>query len=325
MFRLKPAYHRAAFGTILFGALLAALFTAPLATAASSTVASGSRTWFVSAGVTTQSHDVEGMVFLPGKITIDAGDSIIWRAGSADIHTIVLPGAGGQIEPYHPGSYRPTNNTTYDGSTFTASTVLTVLPDTAGVPFTSTSYKLTFTKPGTYTYVCTVHQGMRGTVVVQPAGAAYPHSQDYYDDQAQIQRTRLLSEGYGLFAQARQTANNHLVIASIGNDHVAVMRYVRKMVTIHVGESVTFTNMSMDPHTVTFGAEPSNPSAILFPYGDPTHFDGSAPLNSGLMGVITPADFTVTFTKAGSYAYFCALHDYMGMVGTVVVLPPEGE
>jgi plastocyanin len=27
----------------------------------------------------------------------------------------------------------------------------------------------------------------------------------------------------------------------------------------------------------------------------------------------------VTFTKAGTYAYICALHDYLGMSGTVVV------
>jgi plastocyanin len=29
--------------------------------------------------------------------------------------------------------------------------------------------------------------------------------------------------------------------------------------------------------------------------------------------------FTVTFNKAGEYDYICALHDYMGMKGTVVV------
>lgn len=332
MFRLKYVYRRVTFGAALFGALFGALLvaqaTAPYAAAspsATATVASGPRTWNVSVGATTHTHAVEGMVFLPGAITIDEGDTIVWRAGSADIHTIVFPGAGGQISPYNPGTYRPTSNTSYDGSTFTASPVLTVLPDTAGVPVTGVSYALKFTKSGTYTYNCTVHAGMRGAVIVQPAGAAYPHSQEYYDHQTRIQRAHLITEGYSLYAQAQRMANNHLVIVSIGNDHVAVMRFVRQTITIHVGESVTFTNMSMDPHTVTFGAEPSDPLAINFPYGDSRHFDGSAPLNSGLMGFIAPATFTVTFTQAGSYTYFCALHDYMGMVGTVVVLPPEDE
>ena len=31
--------------------------------------------------------------------------------------------------------------------------------------------------------------------------------------------------------------------------------------------------------------------------------------------------FKVTFVKAGTFTYICALHDYMGMVGTVRVLP----
>jgi plastocyanin len=29
--------------------------------------------------------------------------------------------------------------------------------------------------------------------------------------------------------------------------------------------------------------------------------------------------YTVTFTKAGEFDYICALHDFMGMVGTVEV------
>jgi plastocyanin len=29
--------------------------------------------------------------------------------------------------------------------------------------------------------------------------------------------------------------------------------------------------------------------------------------------------FTVTFTKAGEFDYICALHDFMGMKGTVEV------
>jgi plastocyanin len=31
--------------------------------------------------------------------------------------------------------------------------------------------------------------------------------------------------------------------------------------------------------------------------------------------------FRITFTKAGAYPYICALHDDLGMVGKVIVLP----
>lgn len=322
MFALHRLQRRIAFAAAALSLLLLTAFTAPAAKAHASIAASGPQTWYLTAGATTNTHAIEGMVFLPGTITIDAGDTIQWNAGSADIHTIVLPGAGGQITQYDPASYRPTNNTTYDGSTYSASPVLTVLPQAAGVPFTATSYRLTFTQAGTFTYFCTVHQGMHGTVVVQPAGAAYPHSQDYYDSLAQTQRAQLIAEGRQLFGQAQNMASSNQVIAGIGKDQVDVMRFVRQTVVIQAGQSVTFSNLSMGPHTVTFGPEIGNPA---LPWGDPTHFDGSSPLNSGFLGITVPASFTVTFTKPGTFSYHCALHDYMGMVGTVIVVPAAGN
>jgi plastocyanin len=322
MFALVHARRHLALAVGALAVLFLSVLSAPLAAAHPARAASTPRTWYVTAGVTTRTHDIEGMVFLPGTITIDAGDSIVWRAGSADIHTVVLPGAGGQIAPYDPSSYQPTSNPTYDGSIYTASSVLTLLPAQAGVPFTSVAYRLTFTKPGTYTYMCSVHMGMQGTVIVQAVGAAYPHTQRYYDEQARGQRARLLAEGRGLYDQAEDIATSHHVAAGISNDDVGVMRFVRQTVTIHVGQSVTFTNMSMDPHTVTFGAEIGNPA---LPWGDPTRFDGSSPLNSGFLGITAPASFTITFTRAGTFQYKCALHDYMGMVGTVIVLPAGSD
>jgi plastocyanin len=64
--------------------------------------------------------------------------------------------------------------------------------------------------------------------------------------------------------------------------------------------------------TVTFDAEQPN---IFPPYGDRTHFTGQ--LTSGILA--PGSSFTVTSTKAGAHHYLCALHDYLGMVGTVKV------
>jgi len=33
---------------------------------------------------------------------------------------------------------------------------------------TGASYKFTFTQPGTYTYHCSIHPSMKGTIIVQP-------------------------------------------------------------------------------------------------------------------------------------------------------------
>jgi plastocyanin len=89
-------------------------------------------------------------------------------------------------------------------------------------------------------------------------------------------------------------------------------------VVVHVGETVSFSTAGPGaPHTVTFGHEPPG-LAILAPSGDPTHYSGGD-LNSGVLAPGVP--FTVTFTAAGKYHYICAIHDGMGMVGDVVVVP----
>jgi len=60
----------------------------------------------------------------------------------------------------------PTPQKTYAGAGYVNSGIL-FAPGTPGNP--PTSYALTFTKRGTYTYTCVVHDalGMRGTIVVK--------------------------------------------------------------------------------------------------------------------------------------------------------------
>src|SRR4051812_6570933 len=97
------------------------------------------------------------------------------------------------------------------------------------------------------------------------------------------------------------------------------MRFVQPTGTVHVGDRVPFINPSIEaPHPVTFANKTAN---IFAPTGDPSHYSGGD-LSSGII----PADagpqstFDVTFTAAGTFNYICALHDYMGMVGKVIVV-----
>jgi plastocyanin len=78
--------------------------------------------------------------------------------------------------------------------------------------------------------------------------------------------------------------------------HIKNFAYHRSTVTVHAGDTVTFVNDDDDAHTVTAS--------------DKTFDSGG--LDSG-------QTFTRTFAKAGTYAYFCALHPYMKAV--VIVLP----
>lgn len=70
--------------------------------------------------------------------------------------------------------------------------------------------------------------------------------------------------------------------------------FMPKTLTVKVGTTVTWTNASSAPHTVT---------------SDTGLFDS---------GVVNPnGTFSFTFTKAGTYKYHCSIHLYMH--GTIIV------
>ena len=72
----------------------------------------------------------------------------------------------------------------------------------------------------------------------------------------------------------------------------------------NVGDTVTWTNRDSVPHTVTSGVSPQ-------PDG---RFNSSPNFNP----LLNPgATFSHTFTEAGEYPYFCAVHP--NAVGTVIV------
>ena len=80
-----------------------------------------------------------------------------------------------------------------------------------------------------------------------------------------------------------------------------------------VGDTVTWTNVDSQPHTVTSGSN-----------GTPDGIFDSSPNFTPL--IITGGTFSHTFAEAGNYPYYCALHP--NMVGTVIVIavpPPNGE
>ena len=317
---------------------LAAIAVALLATMAASGVsaarAATPHTWYVQTGMQSPNMMIQGMVFLPGAITIDAGDTIVWQARSAEPHTVTFNAAPG--EQFNPFAPAVGNGSAFDGSAYASSGAMAnVSSATAGFP-TEQRFSLTFTKAGTFSYICLVHPGMGGKVVVQPAGAPYPQSQRQYNVQSQHRAARIIASGWQLRAQDMRSTGKHEVIVGDTNMETSsdVMAYMRSTVVIYVGQSVRFVNQSMEPHTITVGAEigdPTNPwcmrdcSASTLP-GAGLVFGGryaatlngkDAMFNSGW--IFTGVSVTVTFTHPGVYHYHCALHDYMGMVGKVIV------
>jgi plastocyanin len=93
---------------------------------------------------------------------------------------------------------------------------------------------------------------------------------------------------------------------------VNMLSFSPQQVTIHVGDTVRWTWVS-DSHTVTSGSPPGTADGK---FCSPNDQNCSAPVVSK-----TGFVYQHTFTQAGTFPYFCAIHFGSGMTGTVVVTP----
>ncbi len=124
---------------------------------------------------------------------------------------------------------------------------------------------------------------------------------------------------------------------------VNVDAYFPDRLTVHVGDTVTFQQNAPEIHTVTFlapGQASPNLEGPNFPVIDPQiyypvvpaddAYDGSSYANSGIMSTdpsyFLPGQqvtsFSLTFTKAGSFQFYCIVHG-TDMAGTVYVVDPS--
>jgi len=129
------------------------------------------QSWSVQTGVSSQNEALQGLAYYPSTpLTIDVGDTVTWSFPANEPHTVALLGAAqtNPPAPTDPSAAQPAGGSTYDGSTFTNSGFL------AG----GKSYSLKFTKAGTYTVYCLIHQPqMEAKIVVNPARTPYPQTQ----------------------------------------------------------------------------------------------------------------------------------------------------
>jgi plastocyanin len=303
-------------GRIVVALLCAAVAALAVIPSASAAQPAHPHTWRVAVGEEADHDAIQGMAFLPGTLWIDKGDSILWTAKAGEIHTVTFLAHGQPLTPFDPNDPTqlfPQGGTSYDGASYYNSGVLTDEVD-SGFP-AGTTYSLSFDTTGDFTYYCLVHGAMmKGVVHVRATGTHYPFTQAQYNRRGAHQSAAIIRDGFRLWRETAEHATNHKVFAGADDGTAMVMRWIGKTVHVRRGSSVTFVNNGMAaPHTVTFGPEQPN---VFVPYGDPTHFAGQ-PLNSGLF--LPGSTFTVTFTKKGRFQYICALHDYLHMVGTVVV------
>lgn len=283
--------------------------------------------WHVQPGAMRRDGALQDLDFFASAITIDAGDSVTWVTQS--VHTVSFL-EGTSFTPFT-APLAPTGNGIEDGTAMNSSGILR-----PGVPYT-----LTFTTPGTYTYHCLLHPPeMVGQIIVQPAGTPYPHPQGFYTGQGNAAANSELSAGQASvatfpFAKGATTLTAGIApgLASGPPSHSSVWRFldagnlVATSVTIPVGTTLTWVNESNnEPHTVTFpvAGQPLPPNETpASPATTNTDYDGSSLSNSGPFGTAVGIPFntySLRFTKAGTYTYYCLFHDDFGMVGTVIVI-----
>jgi len=171
-----------------------------------------------------------------------------------------------------------------------------------------------------------------------PRPQGHSHSTSDAVSASVISRAKHVTAGYG-----------EITATPGGQEALAVVRFIDGTVEIHTGDTVEWTNW--DPiigHTITFGSEPAD---LFDPSCSPAcsvTLDSDAALHATITGpsqnvhsgfifaalegytgltpvpippLFPPARFRVTFTQPGTYNYKCSLHDNLGMVGKVIVLP----
>jgi plastocyanin len=142
----------------------------------------------------------------------------------------------------------------------------------------------------------------------------------------------------GAFAGNR-ASGTHWTITAGDQSHVKnakhglqIVTYLPQQISIDAGDTVTWRVPTGEPHTITFLA--SGQRKPIFNPADPrvtqrqggSVYAGAGYFNSGVMPAAAvggpknaPTTYTLTFTKAGDYRYYCLLHGEM--TGIVHVLP----
>lgn len=117
------------------------------------------------------------------------------------------------------------------------------------------------------------------------------------------------------------------------------MRFYPENITVNVGDKIVWKLKASEPHTVTFlgtGKQvpgiiiPENNSSqrllfnptVILPQGGQT-YNGTMLTGSGQLDIETgfPREYNLTFTKPGTFEYFCAFH---GMMKGNVTVQPAG-
>ena len=322
--------------------------------------------------------------FLPETVRVRVGDTVTWKMNAdGDPHAVTFirldahfpdiippPGAGPEDLVWNPQLLVPTREPgdpveVYSGAVDEFANSGTFFGAVA--PFIEAEiprfddFSLKFGKPGSYQYICIIHEFMRGTIIAEPAAATGLPTQEEIDAQAveELAPLKRLTDGFGLLlARGHATEQEPgpgdtsvwIVSSGLGPREAEVAEFFPKQLAVQEGDTVVWYSSRF--HAVVFDekGEPLtrfyrprtfptgnialviNPD-VVFPRSpvdkSPGEYDGTGFYSSGVMGPgITGREvrpgrmgWSLTFTEPGVYSYTCPIHLAVGMTGTITVEP----
>jgi plastocyanin len=210
------------------------------------------------------------------------------------------------------------------------------------------------TKPGTYRYYCNLHGPMMsGSITVKAASVPSQADVDKTGTSQKDALVNKLVPAYNQAKAGQFPLPGVKNVAGYGDPSVqtaAIDEFIPATIQAKVGQPVTWTMVG--PHTISFGKAPIEPgkfynkapdgswhlSAAFAPTGFPPApapnpnappngpptvtplnggtYDGTSFKSTGVIQSFPPALLapSITFTKAGTYAYVCLIHPKMGGV-----------
>ena len=240
-------------------------------------------------------------------------------AAGADFWFNGLPSVGP-----NPEVVAPAGGKTIDGSKLVGSGV-----PLAGPP---KPFIVRFPKKGTYTVLCSIHPGMKGKVVVKGKRARVPSArQDAKRIKAQKKAAARLAKR---LVAGNGVPKGNTVLAGNDRKDVVTLAFFPGTKSVKVGESVNFklSKGTSEIHNVAFAPQdyakqlaqmflgpagvdpislyPSQPPGTQLAVDGVVH--GNGYVNTGVLddeaATPNPSSSTVTFTKPGTYDYYCIVH-----------------
>ena len=231
-------------------------------------------TWTVQVGGDDVAAGIATMAYFPGPLTIRAGDTVDFRFASFHTVTfnsgrpelpIIVPGPGAGELSFGPGLFPagPMGPTvTYDGTQqISSGAPLQGPPD-------EFAYRVTFTRPGVYGYVCTLHPGMRSEITVRELNATLAETPAQATARGQGTLGALLGKMQAAIPGVRpaHAGTTHAVTAGLGDAFgVSALLFLNGDLAVQRGDTVVWTNADpFEIHTVTFTSGATPPA-----FGDP--------------------------------------------------------